>query len=439
MLKRISLWLQIIFALVLGVLGGFLLSPEGGFITQAQMQAIAPWIGLPGNLFLALVKMIMLPLVFASIILGITSSDDKAFLRRAAARILPYFILTTIIAVTLGATVASVFKPGKHIDQEQIAKMMEGNPAAENPRPVEAPEEEVSLPDRIVQLIPTNYIQSQLDQDVLAIVILGMFIGTAMVVADPEEIKPLRGILIAVQAVSLKIVDWAMLLAPLAVFSMICRIVMRVGLDAVTGMAVYMGSVIFGLVLLMVFYLLVVFFLGRRSPLAFLRQVYNVQLLAFSTSSSAAVMPLSMQTAEEKLGADKSISQFIVPLGATINMDGTALYQVCATVFLTQVYGIELGLGGLLAVAATTVGASIGTPSTPGVGIIVLATILQGVGVPASGVALILGVDRLIDMCRTSVNVTGDLVAVTVMDLWLAGVKPEASTTVEGNDAAVSA
>jgi Na+/H+-dicarboxylate symporter len=183
------------------------------------------------------------------------------------------------------------------------------------------------------------------------------------------------------------------------------------------------GTVLLGLVLILVMYLMIVAQFGKMSPAAFMKAIREVQLLAFSTSSSAAVMPLSMQAAEEKLKVDPPIVRFVIPLGATINMDGTALYQVTAAVFLTQVYGIHLSWGALIGLAVTTVGASIGTPSTPGVGIVVLASILAGVGVPASGIALIIGVDRILDMTRTTINVTGDLTACTVMQRWLSDTK----------------
>jgi Na+/H+-dicarboxylate symporter len=179
------------------------------------------------------------------------------------------------------------------------------------------------------------------------------------------------------------------------------------------------GTVILGLLVLLFFYLLVVTVLAKQNPLSFLRNIREVQLLAFSTSSSAAVMPLSMKTAQDELQVSKPVSQFVIPLGATVNMDGTALYQVIAAVFLTQVYGIDLTLSQLTLLAATTVGASIGSPSTPGVGIVILATIVQGIGVPPEGIALILGVDRILDMTRTAVNVTGDLTASVVMENWL--------------------
>ena len=215
------------------------------------------------------------------------------------------------------------------------------------------------------------------------------------------------------------IVGWAMKLAPVAVFALICTITMRIGLGAISGMAAYIGTVVLGLAILLIFYLGMVSLLGKMSPMSFLRNIREVQLLAFSTSSSAAVMPLSMETAEKKLSVEPSIARFIIPLGATINMDGTALYQVTAAVFLTQVFGVQLDIWGLIALAGTAVGASIGTPSTLGVGIVVLASILQGIGVPPSGIALIIGVDRILDMSRTTINVTGDLTACTIMNRWL--------------------
>lgn len=197
------------------------------------------------------------------------------------------------------------------------------------------------------------------------------------------------------------------------------QISVQTGLDALLGMSVYVGTVLLGLFLLLIFYLVIVFIIGRRNPLIFLNNIREVMLLAFSTSSSAAVMPLSMKTAEEELGVSKPISQFVIPLGATVNMDGTALYQVIAAVFLTQAYGIDLTLAQLALLSATTVGASIGSPSTPGVGIVILATIVQGLGVPPEWIGLILGVDRILDMTRTAVNVSGDLTASTIMDKWL--------------------
>jgi len=184
-------------------------------------------------------------------------------------------------------------------------------------------------------------------------------------------------------------------------------------------MAIYVATVLIGLLLLIAFYLLVLFLTTGTGPSSFLRSVREVLLLAFSTSSSAAVMPLTIKTVEERLGVRSSVSQFVVPLGTTINMDGTALYQGVAAIFLAQVFGIPIGVGGMLLIIVTAVGASIGSPGTPGVGIVILSLVLNSVGIPVAGIALIMGVDRLLDMCRTTANVFGDMVASKVMERWV--------------------
>ena len=420
MMKKLytELWFQVMTAMVLGLIVGLVLSPFGlGLLSEASAEHVAPWIAMPGNLFLALIKMVVIPLVLSSIILGITSSEDINFLKKVSMRIFPYFIATTMIATSIGAGTALLIQPGQYIDSALIADVMENSSEADVT--VVEPVAEQHLTDRLIDLIPTNYIKSALDQDMLATVILALFIGMAMVAVAPARMKPMFEFIGAVQDISMKIIEWTMKLAPVAVFALICNITMRVGIGAIVGMAAYMGSVVIGLLLLLLLYLFIVWALGKMSPVEFLKKIGGVQLLAFSTSSSAATIPLAMTTAEQRLKVDGPIARFIIPLGATINMDGTALYQVCATVFLSQVYGVEMGLATLVAVIITTVGASIGTPSTPGVGIVILATILQGIGVPASGIALIIGVDRILDMTRTTVNVTGDLTASVVMNRLL--------------------
>lgn len=417
-----ELWFQVMMAMVLGLVIGLVLSPSGlGLLPETETERVAPWIALPGNLFLAMIKMVVIPLVFSSIVLGITSSEDINFLKKVSMRIFPYFIATTLVATSIGAGTALLIQPGKYIDSALIADVMEGSPVA-NPLDVE-PVEEQHLTDRLIGLIPTNYIKSALDQDMLATVILALFLGMAMAAIAPDRMKPMFEFIGAVQDISMKIIEWAMKLAPVAVFALICNITMRVGFSAIVGMAAYMGSVVTGLFLLLLLYLFIIWALGKMSPIKFLKKIGSVQLLAFSTSSSAATIPLAMKTSEERLKVDGPIARFIIPLGATINMDGTALYQVCATVFLSQVYGVELGFATLVGVIITTVGASIGTPSTPGVGIVILATILQGIGIPPSGIALIIGVDRILDMTRTTVNVTGDLTASVVMNRLLKRIK----------------
>ena len=414
-LIRSKLWAQIVIAMVAGLSIGLVLSPEGGgLVAKETSYSIAAWLKLPGSIFLNLIQMVVIPLVTASIILGICSSDDPSYLKRVGLRIFPYFVATTTIAVTIGILLTLTIRPGDFIDSSLVTAIGADAPAAST-----QVIEEKSLPDRIADLIPTNIDEARTAKDMLQIVIYAIITGIAIVALPSERTKPLINILEATQEIALKIVGWAMLLAPYAVFGLLADIAIRVGIDAILGMSVYVGTVLLGLICLLMFYLLIVSILAGRNPWHFLSAIRDVQLLAFSTSSSAAVMPLSMQTAEQKLSIKPSIAKFIVPLGATINMDGTALYQVVAALFLTQVYGIDLTTTQIILLTLTTVGASIGSPSTPGVGIVILATILQDIGVPASGIALIIGVDRILDMCRTAVNVSGDLTACTVMDHWL--------------------
>lgn len=215
------------------------------------------------------------------------------------------------------------------------------------------------------------------------------------------------------------VIKWAMYLAPIAVFSFLCNLTIKLGIETLSAMSYYILAVIAGLLAVFCMYMMIVTIFGGVSPITFLRAIRDAQILAFSSSSSAATMPTSMRVAEENLKLRPEISRFIIPLGTTINMDGTAIYQIIAALFLCQVMGIDLSLAQTILLSITIIGASIGSPGTPGVGLVILATILSQIGVSAEGVALILGVDRLLDMCRTTINVTGDLTAATVMNKWM--------------------
>ncbi|MBT3744485.1 MAG: dicarboxylate/amino acid:cation symporter [Candidatus Thioglobus sp.] len=409
MLKQ--LWFKVILGMFLGVLFGLVLSPSAfAFVSKDVALAIAPWVALIGNIFLATVKMVVVPLVMSSIILGITSAKDTQTLKKLGSRIAPYFVLTTVVSVTIGILITFAMQPGNFVSSDIVSSIGASSlPAAA----VSA--SNIPVPDMIVGLIPVNAVQAKLDGDILAFVILAIFIGVALMNINKHDAKPLIDLAKAIQELSMRIIDWAMKLAPYAVFGLLCSITIKIGFDAISSMSMYILTVVSGLLLLLCFYLVIVYISSNIKPLDFLKRVREVQLMAFSTSSSAAVMGLSINTSEEKLNVPTSISKFIIPLGATINMDGTALYQVCAAIFLTQLFGIDLTFIELVILALTTVGASIGTPSTPGVGIVILATILQGIGVPLEGIALILGVDRILDMCRTAINVTGDLTATLVI------------------------
>ncbi len=410
MLKK--LWFQVVIGMILGIVVGLILSPNAfALVPKDVALAIAPWVALAGNIFLALIKMVVIPLVMSSIILGITSANNTETLKNLGMKIAPYFVFTTIVAVTIGILIALTIQPGNFVSSDIVNNITTSTTIVKEVISIQS----ISIPDMIVGLIPINTVQEKLDGNILAFVILAIFIGVALMNMDKNDAQPMKDLARSFQAFSMKVVEWAMKLAPIAVFGLLCSITIKIGFDAISSMSMYVFTVLFGLILLLCFYLCIVYFIGKIKPLDFIKKIKEVQLMAFSTSSSAAVMPLSMKIAEDKLHIPIPISKFVIPLGATINMDGTAIYQVIAALFLTQLFGIDLSLVEIVILAITTVGASIGAPSTPGVGIVILATILQGIGIPIEGIALILGVDRILDMCRTTINVTGDLTASVVM------------------------
>lgn len=416
-LIRGKLWLQVLVGMFLGIVVGILMGPSLGWVSPADAATISDWLALPGKLFLALIQMIVIPLVFASIIRGLAATEDLEQLKKTGFRVVLYFIFTTAIAIVIGITIANLIKPGQYVDQQalQLASLAEPILTAEASGSPVLDE----LPQKIVTLLPSNPLSAMVESNMLEVVIFAMIMGVALVMMTPLQAKPLLDLMGSLQEVCMTVVRWAMLLAPIAVFGLILQLTAKLGIDALLGMAVYVLTVLLGLLLLLGLYLLIILIVARRHPLTFLNDIKEVLLLAFSTSSSAAVMPLSIKVAEEKLGVRPSISQFVIPLGATINMNGTALYQGVAAMFLAQVFGIDIGLGGMVLIVITAVGASIGSPATPGVGIVILAMVLDSVGIPAAGIALIMGVDRILDMCRTAINVSGDLVTAKLMDQWV--------------------
>lgn len=417
-LVRGRLWLQVMVGMVLGITVGILMGPSVGWVDPATAATASDWLAFPGRLFLALIQMIVIPLVFASIIRGLAATEDLEQLRSMGLRVVLYFIATTALAIVIGLSVAIAIKPGSYIDSKSLQSTL----AIEAVKVDEAKPIGIDindLPERIITLLPANPLSSMAESNMLQVVIFAMIVGVALVMMAPAQSKPMLDLLGSLQEVCMTVVRWAMLLAPVAVFGLLAQLTAKLGLDALLGMAVYVGTVLFGLMLLFGVYLIIVFLVARMNPLAFMKAVRDVLLLAFSTSSSAAVMPLSIKTAEEKLKVRPSVSQFVIPLGATINMNGTALYQGVAAMFIAQVYGIDVGLSGMVLIVLTAVGASIGAPATPGVGIVILSLVLTTAGIPAAGIALIMGVDRILDMARTAINVSGDLVAAKLMDRWV--------------------
>ena len=409
------LWLKVLIGMILGVATGMLIGPTTGWVNPDTATTAGNWLALPGQLFLTLIQMIVIPLIFASVVLGLTASESFEQLRKMGIGIVIYFIITTTIAIIIGIGVAKAINPGSYVDAQNLKIVVQATTI-----PAQAPAPSLSeLPQKLVTLLPSNPLTSMVEGQMLQVVLFAMIMGAALVMMKPTQSKPLLDLMASLQEVCMTIVGWAMRLAPIAVFGLMAQLTTKIGLNAILGMGVYVATVLLGLIILLLIYLLIIYLVTRESPLYFLHHVRDVLLLAFSTSSSAAVMPLSIKNAEEKLKVHPSVSQFVIPLGATINMNGTALYQGVATIFLAQIFGIDLNMSALLLVIVTAVGASIGSPGTPGVGIIILAMVLETAGIPTAGVVLIMGVDRILDMSRTAINVCGDLVAARLMNQWM--------------------
>lgn len=413
------LWLKVLLGMLSGIGTGIALGPSVGWVSPGVAGTVGSWLALPGQIFLALIQMIVVPLVFASIIRGIAASEDIEQLRRVGLRTVAFFVATTTVAIVIGIALAYLIEPGSFVAAEvagQVPSIGE-EVARSSPKP---------LPETIVGLLPRNPLGAMVNVEMLQVVLFGMVVGVALVTMAPAQSRPLLELLGSLQQVAMTVVKWAMRLAPVAVFGLMAQLTARLGFDALLGMSVYVATVLAGLLVVMLLFLSVAWVGVRTGPVTFLRSVRELLLLAFSTSSSAAVMPLTIKTAEEQFGVRPSVSQFVIPLGATINMNGTALYQGVATVFLAQVFGVDLSVGTLALVVLTAVAASIGSPATPGVGIVILSMVLESAGIPAAGIGLIMGVDRILDMSRTAVNVTGDLVASVLLDRYAAGPTPAA-------------
>ncbi|ALS97159.1 dicarboxylate/amino acid:cation symporter [Lacimicrobium alkaliphilum] len=409
------LWLKVLIALFLGVLCGILLGPDLHLVSADAVVTITAWLALPGQLFLAIIQMIVVPLVLASVVRGLAANNNPAALKQNGVIALLFIIGSTAIAAALGITLALNIQPGAYID---AGILIDSQAAPLTSAVGKGFPELADLPDKVSALIPKNPLASMASGEMLQVILFAAVLGAALLSIPAQQSKPLFELLGALQEVSLRIVSWAMVLAPFAVFGLITKLVANLGIEVLGGMLVYVLTVVLGILLLAMLYLLVAKFTWHGPIKQFISHIRELLLLAFSTSSSAAVMPITLDVTENKLGINADIARFLIPLGATINMTGTALYQGVATVFLAQVFGVDLSLSSYLFIVTMAVAASIGSPATPGAGIIILSMVLEGVGIPAAGIALILGVDRILDMCRTSVNVLGDVVSCTTVQYF---------------------
>lgn len=400
-----KLWLQVLIGLGMGLIFGILIGPEVQLIPKAHTQVITEWLALPGYLFLRLLKMIVIPLVMASIIRGIGVRKNAQKLKATGLKLIGFILTTTLIAVGLGFVLAFSIQPGNYVEIAQVNSPLQ---------PVKVVKDfsiAHDLPQMIVNLIPGNPLTAMINNEMLSLVIFSVIIGLAFTTLPNRKISTLFNGLNGILNISMTIVKWGMFLAPFAVFGLTAKMASQVGVDTLIGMSFYALTVITGLLLLLIFYYLIIFIVKKMNPADFGRRIGSVQLLAFSTSSSAAVMPMSIRVAEEELNVDTKTAELVIPIGATMNMAGTALYQSTALIFLAQISGIDLEISQLLFITVTLVASSIGAPGTPGIGMVILATIAGNIGIPLEGMVLIMGLDRILDMMRTTVNVTGDLVA----------------------------
>lgn len=404
------LWAQVITGMILGFGLGLFLSESVGVVQPEVAEVIGLWLALPGKIFLALIAMVLIPLVFTSIVGGLTGAGSGRELQSVGARLAAFIFVTTTIAAAIGVALAQWLKPGMGI--AGYSTPAEAHPASQHD-PLSGmpdPSADVTLPDLIVNILPSNPTASIVQGDMLAVVVLALLVGISVTQVQPSRAAPFLALTESLLSISMNIVKWAMFLSPFAVFGLMAQLVMRLGFDAMLGISGYVYTVLLGLTTLFGLYLLIVLVFARVTPLSFLKAAGSNLLLAFSTSSSSAVMPVTIQSARQ-LGVPENIANLVVPLGATMNMAGTAMYQAVAILFLAQLAGIDLTMAQTAVVIGTLVASSIGAPGTPGVSIAILISVATNVGIPVEGMVIIIGVDRLLDMCRTVVNVTGDLVA----------------------------
>ena len=418
-MKSLALHWKILIGMLLGLVFGFImLQVQGGeaFITA--------WIKPLGTIFVKLLKLIAVPLILASLIKGISDLKDISKFASIGIKTIVIYILTTVIAISIGLTLVNIFNPGEGVSDATISKLTAtyANNSSVQGKIAEATRQQQSGPlDFVVDMVPENaFLALSNNKLMLQVIFLAIFLGISLLLIGEKSAKPLKDVFDSLNDVVLKMVDLIMLTAPYAVFALLANVVVSSGDPELLYALLYYASIVVGGLLLMVcFYMIVVTVATKKNPLWFLKQISPAQLLAFSTSSSAATLPVTMERVEEHVGVDKEVSSFVLPVGATINMDGTSLYQAVAAVFIAQALNFDLTFTDQLMIVLTALLASIGSAAVPGAGMVMLVIVLESVGFPADklaiGLALIFAVDRPLDMCRTVINVTGDATVSTVI------------------------
>jgi Na+/H+-dicarboxylate symporter len=396
---------------VVGVTVNFIAASTGSTLGVDVVRAIEPF----GLGWIRLIQMIVVPLVIASLVVGAASLGDLRTVGRVGGKTVAYYLITTSIAVSIGLILSNVIKPGRGLSPEasQGLQAEYGNQAE---GAIDLAQQSPSIVQLLLDMIPRNPIAAAANADMLPLILFSILFGVAATTIREDRRRAILGVFEGVNDIAMQLILWIMVLAPYAVFVMIAAVTARFGFEILQSLLWYTGTVVLGLLLHAIgTFSLILRFVARLNPLEFFRRIRNPQLLGFSTSSSSATLPVTMRTAEENLGVSNKIASFVLPLGATVNMDGTALYQGVAVMFIAQVFGIDLSVMQQLIVVLTATLASIGAAGVPSAGIITLTIVLTQAGVPATGIALILGVDRILDMLRTAVNITGDLTGATLI------------------------
>ena len=412
-MKKLALHWKIIIGMVLGVVYG-LIANQMGWVSFTN-DWIKPW----GTIFVNLLKLIAVPLVFASLIKGVASLSDISRLSRIGGKTIAIYLTSTVIAVTIGLLLVNTVNPGSDFDKESI-EVTESTKLGANKKIVDAANVKEDGPMQfVVDIVPTNIFSSASNnRNMLQVIFFAILFGIAMVMLPNDKTHHVKGFFDGINDIILQIVDLIMLSAPYGVFALLAGLVVDFGASATLFIALgkYSLTVIAGLLLMiLVVYPLILRLFTKVKYLDFFKGISPAQMLAFSTSSSAATLPVTMERCEDHLGVSEEVSSFVLPLGATINMDGTSLYQAVAAVFIAQAFGIELDLSQQLTIVLTATLASIGAAAVPGAGMVMLVIVLGAIDVPTEGLALIFGVDRILDMMRTVVNVTGDATVATIV------------------------
>ncbi|HEY9169948.1 MAG TPA: dicarboxylate/amino acid:cation symporter [Lutibacter sp.] len=405
-MKKMALHWQILLGMVLGVVVGLLMTQfEGG------KEIVQNWIKPFGSIFINSLKLIAVPLILGSLIKGVSDLKDISKLSKMGGKTISLYIFTTIIAVSIGLLLVNIIKPGNSISEETRQELVENYSGDAAKYSDEAVKQKESGPLQALEdIVPENIFGAASEnKNMLQVIFFAIFFGIGLILIPEKKSKPVKQFFDGFNEVILKMIDLIMLAAPFGVFALLAALVVESpSIDLFKALIWYAFTVILGLALMISFYSGMVLLIGKKSPSFFFNGISPAQLLAFSTSSSAATLPVTMERVTEHLGVDEEVTSFVLPIGATINMDGTSLYQAVAAVFIAQTFGMDLSLGVQLGIIATATLASIGSAAVPGAGMVMLVIVLAQAGIPEAGLALIFAIDRPLDMCRTTVNVTGD-------------------------------